>query len=828
MTTETETAFHELLAEVQATHARMVEQLADDEATLLEAHRWVLSILQVAAEVNIWADPSRPRFVEIVGPYEKWGGDNADAFYQYAPIDPNRTYRVRGRKGDAAIFPSLTVIGGPNDGRYWRGSSARSTIGSWSAGEDGTVEFVSSASRGARGHPVGEAEAGTRCCAPITRDDLEEPTTGRRMHWDIECLDPPTPTAGASPTPTWLVAFAATTTWFEEQVAMAPVNLADPQHHRRARPCAHRDVRVGRRRRRLRHGQLRPGRRRGAGHPGPVAGVRVPGTAACGTELLHTFNYDYSALSGPVTLNGSHIFYDDDGSWTIVLAASDPLPRANPTALDPGPSPRPHLVPMVPARRDAGAAPGGGPPGGHRMRRPAPLRIDDLATPRFSNEARAILDLMEEAGSQLTLDPGELMATARAETGLDGFGPEDFVERLAALCQAMRDQGGFNGAGIMQQHVLLVGLLKNRLLHPGPRAAAPRDHRGADHGPDHHLRVAATAPPHNLMSADPTLRSLPYWESLEPVLDEREQPVPGAPDPRLERTAVALSFLNTALPYFNRMHEMTVEHAHEEIQLLAIDFSTMLFETTAPMPAWRDAYLSRDQRPTYAYLLKVLKVLQWLRGGMRCRVLKTPQHLEQFPALVDTFPDATFVVTHRDPVSVTASMLTMIAYTARLTRDQVDLEAIGNYWSDRLERMLRRCAGRARNSSCQPTGRLTCGSTSSWRTTSPWWPAFTTWPASRSRNAPARRWRRSWRRTHEVVTGASRTMWPNSASTAPSDGGRCPSTPIASGSRPRPDGSGCGSYSKRADGDGHGFASRRAAIRQPWRPMAWRSPGGTG
>ena len=88
----------------------------------------------------------------------------------------------------------------------------------------------------------------------------------------------------------------------------------------------------------------------------------------------------------------------------------------------------------------------------------------------------------------------------------------------------------------------------------------------------------------------------------------------------------------------------------------------MLFETTAPMPLWRDAYLARDQRPSYAYLLRVLKVLQWLRGGTRW-VLKSPQHLEQFPALVDTFPDATFVVTHRDPVSVTASMVTMIAYT---------------------------------------------------------------------------------------------------------------------------------------------------------------------
>ena len=328
------------------------------------------------------------------------------------------------------------------------------------------------------------------------------------------------------------------------------------------------------------------------------------------------------------------------------------------------------------------------------------------------------------------------MATARAETGLDDFGPEDFVERLAALCQAMRDEGGFNGAGIMQQHVLLVGLLKNRLLiedlvrgHPEiieEQITAPIIICGLPRTGTTHL--------HNLMSADPALRSLPYWESLEPVLAEREQPAPGAPDPRLERTAVALSFLNTALPYFNRMHEMTVEHTHEEIQLLAIDFSTMLFETTAPMPAWRDAYLSRDQRPTYAYLLKVLKVLQWLRGGTRW-VLKTPQHLEQFPALVDTFPDATFVVTHRDPVSVTASMVTMIAYTARLTHDRVDLEAMGDYWSDRLERMLRRCAESA--TSCRPTGRSTCASTSSWPTTSPWWPASTTWPASPSRNAPA-------------------------------------------------------------------------------------------
>jgi hypothetical protein len=325
--------------------------------------------------------------------------------------------------------------------------------------------------------------------------------------------------------------------------------------------------------------------------------------------------------------------------------------------------------------------------------RPSAVRIEDLAVPGYSEEVRAILDFMEEAGSQLTLEPAELMAAARAETGLEDFGDGDFVERLALLCDAMRREGGFNGAGIMQQHVFILGLLKNRLLiedlvrqYPeilDEQISAPIIICGLPRTGTTHL--------HNLMSADPALRSLPYWESLEPVLPEHEVPGAGAADPRLARTDLALSFLNTALPYFNRMHEMTVGHTHEEIQLLAIDFSTMLFETTAPMPTWRDAYLSRDQRPTYAYLRKVLQVLQWLRGGTRW-VLKTPQHLEQFPALVETFPDATFVVTHRDPVSVTASMVTMITYTARLTRDRVDVEGMGTYWADRLERMLRRCA----------------------------------------------------------------------------------------------------------------------------------------
>ena len=171
------------------------------------------------------------------------------------------------------------------------------------------------------------------------------------------------------------------------------------------------------------------------------------------------------------------------------------------------------------------------------------------------------------------------------------------------------------------------------------------------------------------MSADPALRSLPYWESLEPVLAERERPAPGDPTRAGSVPRWRCRFSTRPCPYFKRMHEMTVDHVHEEIQLLAIDFSTMLFETMAPMPSWRDYYLSHDQRPATATCARSCRSCSGSGAATRW-VLKSPQHLEQFPALVDTFPDATFVVTHRDPVSVTASMVTMLAYSLRLGADR--------------------------------------------------------------------------------------------------------------------------------------------------------------
>lgn len=285
------------------------------------------------------------------------------------------------------------------------------------------------------------------------------------------------------------------------------------------------------------------------------------------------------------------------------------------------------------------------------------------------------------------LDADTLRARATADTGLDDFGPPDYRERLDAYLAALRDIGGLHAAGVVNFYGQLLQLLKNRLLFTDLLSRHPEID-------DIELRppvVIAGLPRtgtthlHNLLAAPPTFRTMPYWESVEPFPLPRETRV--QPDPRRTRMDVAVGVINTVMPHFALMHEMTTDHVHEEIQLLANDFSTMFFETLGDVPRWRDYYQAHDQTPHYEYLAGQLKAMQFLRGGRRW-LLKSPQHLEQVPVLDRVFPGSIVVFTHRDPVPVALSMIAMITYSARMHRSPVPVEEIAQYWVDRLHQMF--------------------------------------------------------------------------------------------------------------------------------------------
>jgi hypothetical protein len=322
---------------------------------------------------------------------------------------------------------------------------------------------------------------------------------------------------------------------------------------------------------------------------------------------------------------------------------------------------------------------------------PPPERLRDLARPRLPLPLRGFNalggPLMRRA---VRFDEAGLLEAACRRTGLEDFGEAGFREPLALLLKAFRGEADLSPLGrfLTRQHVLQ--LLANRLLvedlvkrHPEileERIERPLVIAGLPRTGTTHL--------HSLVTRRPDLRWLPYWESLEPVPRPGEVVEPGAPDPRITRCQQALKLLDWAMPHFRAMHEMTWDSPHEEIQLLAIDFATMLFEASYHVPSYRDWYKARDHTASYAYLKRLLQVLQWLRPGGRW-ALKSPQHLEQLGPLMSVFPDARVIQTHRDPLRITASMCTMIAYGSRMQAARVDPARAGRYWADRVVDLLR-------------------------------------------------------------------------------------------------------------------------------------------
>ena len=109
---------------------------------------------------------------------------------------------------------------------------------------------------------------------------------------------------------------------------------------------------------------------------------------------------------------------------------------------------------------------------------------------------------------------------------------------------------------LVDVHRLIVALLLTRLLDRHPEIREVEIRRPIIIAG---LPRTGTTHLHNLLAADTSLRSLPYWESLEPVLAEGEEVREGQPDPRLTRTEAGLAFLDRAAPHFKRMHEMTVD-----------------------------------------------------------------------------------------------------------------------------------------------------------------------------------------------------------------------------------------------------------------------------
>ncbi|AZI38114.1 sulfotransferase [Caenibius tardaugens NBRC 16725] len=292
----------------------------------------------------------------------------------------------------------------------------------------------------------------------------------------------------------------------------------------------------------------------------------------------------------------------------------------------------------------------------------------------------------------IALTEQAILDAARHQTGLHDFGADDFRERLNILLDE------WNGDPAMTQiwRLTLLGYATryaaNRLLIHDTLQRHPEIH---DEQIDRPIIIAGlprsgTTHLVNLIAADTRLQALPLWESYEPVPLPGEGLLPDGTDPRYQRCADAWERSQQISPVIAAMHPMNPDHIHEELELMGPDFASYNFEWIGRVPGWRDHYYATDQTPHYEYMKTVLKLLQW-RNGKKRWVLKCPQHLEQLGVLKSVFPDAVVAITHRDPVAVIQSAVTMQAYSARMQRTEVDAPWLIAYWTDRVEHLLRAC-----------------------------------------------------------------------------------------------------------------------------------------
>jgi hypothetical protein len=316
------------------------------------------------------------------------------------------------------------------------------------------------------------------------------------------------------------------------------------------------------------------------------------------------------------------------------------------------------------------------------------IRIPDLRDPALNDAQRRALEDAERVPLELTLDA--VLEAASKQAQLEAFGPDDFRERMLVLLDDVRWEGHtrlaqrttFNRmVAKATDRLLTLDLLKR---HPEIRDEpidAPLVVAGLPRSGTTHLL--------NLIAADSRFQSTPYWEVLRPVpLYPEDRSGPDAVDPRWRRAQAQWVEMQRRNPYQLAHHPMDPDHISEDGELQMQDFSSYVWEFSLRAPNWRDYYLAHDQTPHYGWEKTMLQILQWQRGERKRWIVKAPQHIEQLRPIMNVFPDAVVVFTHRDPVASLQSILTMRAYAGRTRERQLDLDYDLDYWQGRYGHLL--------------------------------------------------------------------------------------------------------------------------------------------
>ena len=278
------------------------------------------------------------------------------------------------------------------------------------------------------------------------------------------------------------------------------------------------------------------------------------------------------------------------------------------------------------------------------------------------------------------------------EVGFDDFGDPSYREGLRVVLEAYDREAKFHAAGRQAARANLVQLLKTRLRSqhrlnaqaatPGPAIRRPIIVLGL-------VRTGSTAL-HHLLGQDPDIQVLEYWLAAHP------QPRPPRSEwverPDFQESVAEIEGMYAFDPSLRSVHLMAADLAEECRHLLAQSFADDSFEVNATVPSYTQWYEGGYHLAAYRRHRELVQLIGSTAAADRRWILKYPVHMKHLRALLEVYPDACIVQTHRDPSRVLASYINLIAGFRAIFEERIDRPAIAReqlaVWAAGAERAI--------------------------------------------------------------------------------------------------------------------------------------------
>ncbi|HEY5011158.1 MAG TPA: sulfotransferase [Acidimicrobiia bacterium] len=280
------------------------------------------------------------------------------------------------------------------------------------------------------------------------------------------------------------------------------------------------------------------------------------------------------------------------------------------------------------------------------------------------------------------LDTERLLADAREATGLDDLGEDSWQEGLERLVDALAGEAALNEIGMQIAAGEITLYLANRLGVTDYRRRHPE------------IAEVEVAPPivivgqgrtgttilHDLLAQDPETRVPLTWEVDRPC------PPPETAtyeiDPRIDEVDAITSGVELLIPDFLSMHPMGARLPQECVRITSSDFRSVMFPTQYRVPSYgRWILYEADMAPAYRWHRQFLQHLQSRHPAKRW-VLKSPAHIWCLQALLDEYPNALLVQTHRDPLRIISSLSSLICTLRSLSSDDPSIPGAAAEFAD--------------------------------------------------------------------------------------------------------------------------------------------------